>query len=493
MIDITPADQEIVTTILKKHVPHAEVRVFGSRHKWTAKPYSDLDLAIVADAKLEKQIIYDLEEAFEESELSFRVDVIDWYAISDEFRAIIEQGYTVIQEKKEALPAGWVMKKLGEISIKLASGATPKGGDSSYKSSGISLIRSQNILDFTFSYNGLVFIDNDQANKLQNVEIKENDVLINITGDSVTRCCSVPNQVLPARVNQHVMIIRVNNKVCDSNYIKYYLLNPISKSHLLSLSSSGATRKALTKTMMDNLKIWLPPLQEQKKIAAILSSLDDKIELNQHINKKLEEIAQCIFDYYFMNSDYDLYPLKEIIDFNPSYKLSNLCSVAYLEMANIQTNFYRASNWIYRKAGSGSKFKNGDTLFARITPCLENGKTCFVDFLDNDEVAYGSTEYIIMRSKNKFHPFLSYLIARNQDFRNYAISTMIGTSGRQRAQADKLEHFEIKLPPNELLFSINSQLEPIVSMLKNTSEQIEYLITMRDTLLPKLISGEILA
>ena len=130
----------------------------------------------------------------------------------------------ILDNEAGNLPDGWEIKKLGDICSKLASGATPTGGDSSYKTSGISLIRSQNVLDFTFSHNGLAFIDDDQAKKLKNVEIQEKDILINITGDSVARCCTVPNKVLPARVNQHVMIIRVNDKTRNIDYIKYYLL-----------------------------------------------------------------------------------------------------------------------------------------------------------------------------------------------------------------------------------------------------------------------------
>ncbi len=491
MIDISPADEMIVNAILKKHVAKCEVRAFGSRHKWTAKSYSDLDLAIVGTAKLDKSVIYALQEAFEESELSFRVDVLDWYAISDEFRQIIEQGYTVIQEKEidNQLPAGWMSRKLGEHCKKIASGATPTGGNDAYQKFGISLIRSQNIHNFTFSYNGLAFINEQQANKLKNVEVQQNDVLLNITGDSVARCCSVPCDILPARVNQHVMIIRPDERIFNAKFLQYYLLNRATKEYLLSIAASGATRNALTKGHIENLDIIAPSIEEQKKIAAILSSLDDKIELNRQTNQTLEEMAQSIFNYYFMNSDYKIHPLSELIDFNPSYKVPNPNSVAYLEMANINANSYRATNWCYRKSGSGAKFKNGDTLFARITPCLENGKTCFVDFLADSEIAYGSTEYIVMRSKDQFHPFLSYLIAKNQNFRNYAINTMTGTSGRQRAQADKLAHFEIRLPPSELITSINSQLESITSKLKNTSEQIESLINIRDALLPKLISG----
>jgi len=107
-----------------------------------------------------------------------------------------------------ALPEGWAERTLGEHCIKIGSGATPRGGNEAYKQEGISLIRSQNVLDFDFSYNGLAFIDDEQASKLSNVEIFEEDVLVNITGDSVARVCSVPKEVIPARVNQHVAILR---------------------------------------------------------------------------------------------------------------------------------------------------------------------------------------------------------------------------------------------------------------------------------------------
>src|SRR5690554_4792761 len=146
------------------------------------------------------------------------------------------------------IPEDWVETILKKISVKIGSGATPRGGAEAYKSEGISLIRSQNILDFDFSYNGLAFIDNEQANKLSNVTIEENDVLINITGDSVARVCMVPIEILPARVNQHVAIIRAKKEVLNSFYLLYYLLNPSFKKYLLRLASDGATRNALTKS-----------------------------------------------------------------------------------------------------------------------------------------------------------------------------------------------------------------------------------------------------
>ena len=123
--------------------------------------------------------------------------------------------------------------ELKELTTKIGSGATPRGGEEAYKTEGISLIRSQNILDFSFSYSGLAFIDEVQGDGLKNVIIEEDDVLINIMGDSVVRVVKVPYEVLPARVNQYVAILRVDKTKLDSDYLLCYLLNPIFKNRLL--------------------------------------------------------------------------------------------------------------------------------------------------------------------------------------------------------------------------------------------------------------------
>ena len=199
--------------------------------------------------------------------------------------AVIRDGY----KKTELgwIPEDWEVKRLGELCEKIGSGSTPRGGNEVYKDKGISLIRSQNVLDFDFSYDGLAFIDDIQASLLKNVTVLSNDILINITGDSVARVCMVPESVLPARVNQHVSILRTTEKFLLSKFLKYYLLNPVFKNHLLILANSGGTRNALTKDILENLKILLPPLAEQKKIAKILSTWDEAIEkLNSYIEAK---------------------------------------------------------------------------------------------------------------------------------------------------------------------------------------------------------------
>jgi type I restriction enzyme, S subunit len=193
--------------------------------------------------------------------------------------------------------------RLGNYSIKIGSGATPRGGKESYKNSGISLIRSQNVYNHFFSYDGLAFIDDIQAEKLNQVIVETRDILLNITGDSVTRVCQVPNDVLPARVNQHVAIIRPDPEYLDPRFVYYFLASPQMQNLMLTLSYAGATRKALTKGMIEDFQIPALPLQKQKRIASILGALDDKIELNRCMNRTLEDMARTLFKSWFMDFD----------------------------------------------------------------------------------------------------------------------------------------------------------------------------------------------
>jgi type I restriction enzyme S subunit len=197
----------------------------------------------------------------------------------------------------------WDIDILANYCTKIGSGSTPRGGKESYLDKGISLIRSQNVYNTGFSDDGLAFIDDTQADELRNVEVQSQDVLLNITGESVGRCCQVPDRILPARVNQHVVIIRTDKDSLDPGFLRYYLITPLAQSKLEGLSSSGATRRALTKGMIESLEIPIPTIGEQRKIAAILGSLDDKIELNRRMNASLESMAQTIFKSWFIDFD----------------------------------------------------------------------------------------------------------------------------------------------------------------------------------------------
>lgn len=170
-------------------------------------------------------------------------------------------------------PRGWAQKPLRALTSKIGSGATPRGGEASYKSSGITLIRSMNIHDGLFIRDGLAFIDEDQAKRMNNVVVERGDVLLNITGASVARVCRVPNDALPARVNQHVAILRPIADI-DSYFLEQHLLAPSVKSSLLQIAGMGATREAITKKEIQNFVVICPPIEIQKRFAAAVEIIE---------------------------------------------------------------------------------------------------------------------------------------------------------------------------------------------------------------------------
>ena len=192
--------------------------------------------------------------------------------------------------------------ELKYITSKIGSGSTPRGGQKAYKNEGISLIRSMNVHDNGFRSKGLVFIDDEQANKLDNVTIKENDILLNITGASVARCCIVDKNYLPARVNQHVSIIRLEDKFIP-NFLHYYIISPSVKSDLLFSSSGGATREAITKSMLEEFKVPKVSIVTQQKVVSYLDEISNKMEKIKQIQKEkmqsLKELKASILDKAF--------------------------------------------------------------------------------------------------------------------------------------------------------------------------------------------------
>ena len=172
-------------------------------------------------------------------------------------------------------PRGWKISSLSSVTTKIGSGATPTGGKSAYCGTEIALVRSMNVHDALFDYDELAHITGEQADALSNVVLQEGDVLLNITGASVARCCVLPLDVLPGRVNQHVCIIRPNGDVLDSTFLNHLLISGPVKTHLLTISkSNGATREAITKEMVKNLSIILPPIDMQKAFADFVKQVD---------------------------------------------------------------------------------------------------------------------------------------------------------------------------------------------------------------------------
>ena len=195
-------------------------------------------------------------------------------------------------------------QQLGHLCSKIGSGATPRGGSKVYLDHGaIALIRSQNVRNNYFKKNGIVFIEQKHADQLSNATVEKSDVLLNITGDSVARCCQVDPNFLSARVNQHVAIIRPDPDKIDPKFLRYFLVSPHMQNLMLSWAGAGGTRNALTKGMIESFKVPAPLLPEQKAIAHVLGTLDDRIELNRQMNETLEGMAQALFKSWFVDFD----------------------------------------------------------------------------------------------------------------------------------------------------------------------------------------------
>jgi type I restriction enzyme S subunit len=224
----------------------------------------------------QKRIVAILDEAFESIAKAKETAEKNLKNANEIFESYLQ---SVFENKGE----GWEKNKLGAITTKIGSGATPRGGGKSYKTEGISLIRSMNVHDRYFKKNNLAFIDEDQANNLSNVTLQEDDVLFNITGASVTRCCIIPAEYLPARVNQHVSIIRLKPEIMDSSFLNLLLTSKYYKDQLLFTGEQGATRQAITKVQLQEFVIHYPPLKEQQSIVAKLNALSAE-------TKKLEAI-----------------------------------------------------------------------------------------------------------------------------------------------------------------------------------------------------------
>ncbi|MFN8387666.1 MAG: restriction endonuclease subunit S [Anaerolineales bacterium] len=198
------------------------------------------------------------------------------------------------KELDREIPVGWEVLPLKSICSKIGSGATPKGGKTNYAKSGISLIRSQNVYDYLFQPEDIAFINNNQAKQLENVTVQEKDVLFNITGVSVARCCMVPKFILPARVNQHVMIVRASSDYSFPHYILLYLCHSDNKSKLLGISQSGSTREAITKKEVEDFQVLLPESNLAKQFEFNMEKIFNTIEAKVLQNKHLEDLRQTL-------------------------------------------------------------------------------------------------------------------------------------------------------------------------------------------------------
>ena len=375
--------------------------------------------------------------------------------------------------------------KLKDICLKIGSGATPKGGKEAYCDEGISLIRSQNVLDFTFSYDGLAHINDQQAEKLSNVEVKPQDILLNITGDSVARVCTVDPRALPARVNQHVAIIRPDENRVLSSYILYFL--QMIKPYLLQIAAGGATRNALTKSMIENLELEVPDILSQKKIVSVLDDIQGKIRDNNEINKNLSDLLQAIYQKQF--GEVSLGANQGI--------LSDICSYSKEKVAVSELNvntYFSTENMLPEKAGSTkatslpttlqtTACRKGDTLISNIRPYFKKIVYC-------EDMCGCSTDVLCFTPVQS--QYAAYLFSTLYTDKFFAFM-VAGSKGTKMPRGDKQQimTYPVILPAENELEEFNAIAFPVLEQLNSNKAENKRLSALRDALLPKLMSGEL--
>ena len=400
---------------------------------------------------------------------------------------------------------------LRSITSKIGSGATPKGGNTVYENSGIAFIRSQNVLDMSFSTQNLAYITNEQANKLNNVIVESNDILLNITGDSIARCTIVPDELLPARVNQHVSIIR-----CISpdyaNYVCYYL--QFLKPYLLQICKVGGTRNALTKEAIENLPIVIQ--EEYKKIGKLLSTIDQKIALNNQINVELEAMAKTLYDYWFVQFDFpdeNGKPYKSSggkMVYNDQLKREIPEGWGVDSLWNIATFYNGLAMQKFRPASETDeslpviKIREMFSGFSKDTEkastaipkeaIIEAGDILFSWSATLEVILWGGekgalNQHIFKVTSEKYPKSFIY-----NELRSYlkvfkTIAELRKTTMGHITQ-DHLKQAMIIVPPNDLIDEIHNRISPILKQQLDLKQQNQELTQLRDWLLPMLMNGQ---
>ena len=310
-------------------------------------------------------------------------------------------------------------------------------------------------------------------------------------------------------LGQRIILIRSKDGIVDPQYLYFAMQSEFAQGELLKRATGTTVLGIKHKELLD---VCIPYFDflEQKKIVRVLISYKTLIKNNNRRITILEEMAQKLYREWFVHfrfsghenvkmveselglipEGWSIFSFSEAVYINPKYAKPTTETFSYIDMAGLDTQSMVVSIKEKRATYSGSKFSNKDTIIARITPCLENGKTGFVQCLDEGEIGIGSTEFIILKSK-KLIPEIVYLIARQDDFRDCLIKSMSGASGRQRANIAALNDYKIAIPPSPILENAQRILTPIFQQIEQLNQKTTNLRKTCDLLLPRLMSGDI--
>ncbi len=260
---------------------------------------------------------------------------------------------------------------------------------------------------------------------------------------------------------------------------------------LLLEQGNGSIFTNLKTEILKRHLIAVPPLAEQQAIAEVLGALDDKIAANTALAATAERVLRAEIDAAWLRGDDRSSVFSDWVDLNPKVSVPRSDSAIYIDMKRLPETGWSIDGFDLREPKGGARFQNGDTLLARITPCLENRKAGFVDHLGEGDVGIGSTEFIVLRARGEVAAPIPFLLATAPRFRDHAIQHMVGTSGRQRVAASDLATFELPTPDRTWLADFGARASALFCAVAAQSVENRTLAATRDALLPQLMSGQL--
>ena len=513
MIDLNPHHLETVKRILAEHLPDCEVRAFGSRATWTAWEYSDLDLAVVSPEPLDWKTRSSLREAFQESDLPIRVDVVDWASLSDGFRRTIDGNCVVLQEA--ATSSDWHQTTIGDIA-QVVGGGTPSTKVPANFDGDIPWLTPK---DLSGPHDRYVARG---ARNLSQQGLDSSSAKL-LPADSVLLSTRAPIGYValaknPISTNQGFRSL-IANENCDPQYLYYWLT---ANTEELERHASGTTFRELSGTSLKNIRLQLPPLHEQRRIARILGALDDKIELNRRISRTLEAIAQTLFKSWFVDfdpvqakangqptnlppeidalfpnnfQDSELGPIPEgwevgslgdvAVERRRSVKPGEIDpSTPYISLAHMPQRSIALSQWDAADGIESGKwaFEQGEILFGKLRPYFHKVGIAPVDGICSTDIVVTAPT-----SPDWFGFVLGHM--SSAEFVDYTDAGSTGTR-MPRTSWKRMAQYEVALPPDEVSGAFTACVRPSTDRIVCATQKSHILSALRDTLLPQLISGE---
>lgn len=395
------------------------------------------------------------------------------------------------------------------------------------KESGVLYLSSRNFKDGGLDLTKVYYISEEDFNKHFKdkskaiTKTKAGDVALSIIGT-----IGEPYVVKASDrfgLSSAVAFLRPNFELVNSEYLYYWLKGPEFQQAVYNVKG-GVAQGYVSLEMIKGLPFRQFNKIDQNKISSFLKNYDSLIENNNRRIAILEDMAQSLYREWFVNFRYpghkdkldasspnesgkpkltdsplgqipegwEVKTAAEAITINPRTKLVKEGEKPFVGMSGLSEGSMVIGDIIEKAGNSGAKFINGDTLFARITPCLQNGKTGYVQFLTPEKpVGFGSTEFIVLRESETLSSEFIYLLSRSNNFREHAIQSMTGATGRQRVHVDCFASYYLPIPPKELMNEFTKMAQPMFKSIFNLSKRNQNLKQQRDMLLPKLISGQI--